>query len=79
MDRPFWEQWQAAIDRQYPDLRRELIRLEVAYRRRGGESPQPKEYLDRFPELDMAWLTEALTPPPHERETESPERPDGGW
>jgi WD40 repeat protein/tRNA A-37 threonylcarbamoyl transferase component Bud32 len=41
-------------------LLRELVLLEVHYRRRGGEAPQPEDYAGRFPELDPAWLAEAL-------------------
>ncbi len=35
----------------------ELIPLDVEYRRRLGELPQPSEYLARFPDLDPIWLT----------------------
>ena len=31
-------------------LLRELLRLELLFRRRGGETPQPADYLSRFPE-----------------------------
>lgn len=37
-----------------------LIPIEVAYRRRRGESPVPEEYTTRFPQLDRAWLTSQL-------------------
>ena len=42
-------------------LLRELVRLDVHYRNRQGESPQIAEYRDRFPELDETWLDTALT------------------
>jgi hypothetical protein len=44
-------------------LLRELLLLEVAYRRCGGDEPRPEEYLDRFPELEEAWLLQALAAP----------------
>src|SRR5690242_6992922 len=34
----------------------ELLRLEVEYRRRRGETPRPDEYRDRFPDRDPQWL-----------------------
>ena len=42
-------------------LLRELVLLDVQYRRRRGESPQIAEYRDRFPELDETWLDAELT------------------
>ncbi len=36
---------------------RELIHLDVYYRRGRGEKPQLGEYRERFPDLDDAWLT----------------------
>ncbi len=47
----------------------ELIRLEVAYRRRSGEAPSPDEYLHRFPDLDPDWLRRMLDPTLHNQET----------
>jgi WD40 repeat protein len=41
-------------------LARELILLEVYYRRRAGEEFAPQEYHDRFPELDRSWLARAV-------------------
>jgi WD40 repeat protein/serine/threonine protein kinase len=41
-------------------LLRELVSLEVAYRRKIGESPRLSEYRTRFPDRDIAWLTRAL-------------------
>jgi serine/threonine-protein kinase len=41
-------------------LLRELIALEVYYRRRSGEGCAAEEYRARFPTLDAAWLVEAL-------------------
>ncbi len=37
-------------------LVRELVLIDVAYRRRAGEAPHAEDYLDRFPDLDRAWL-----------------------
>jgi WD40 repeat protein len=44
-------------------LLRELVPLEADYRRRRRESPRPEEYAGRFPDLDFAWLAEAVGPP----------------
>jgi serine/threonine protein kinase/lipopolysaccharide biosynthesis regulator YciM len=41
-------------------LLRELIRLDVSYRRAHVEEPRAEDYLPRFPELDPAWLAELL-------------------
>jgi WD40 repeat protein/tRNA A-37 threonylcarbamoyl transferase component Bud32/uncharacterized protein YbaR (Trm112 family) len=51
-------------------LLRELIALDMDYRRRAGESPRVEDYRARFPRLDLAQLagtleaTPALGPPP---------------
>jgi serine/threonine protein kinase len=37
-------------------LVRELVKIEVAYRRRAGENPGPDDYRPRFPSLDFAAL-----------------------
>jgi WD40 repeat protein/predicted Ser/Thr protein kinase len=44
-------------------LLRELVPLEVYYRRARGEDCRPEEYQARFPGLDPAWLVEAITGP----------------
>src|SRR5207237_4990964 len=44
-------------------LLRELVLLEIGFRRRAGESPQLKEYSNRFSQLDEWWLDRALLPP----------------
>jgi WD40 repeat protein len=44
-------------------LVRELILLEVHYRRRAGEQPGPEGYQARFPGLDPAWLAGAVAAP----------------
>jgi serine/threonine-protein kinase len=44
-------------------LLRELILIEVAYRRRRGEDCRADEYAGRFPGLDPAWLAAAVAPP----------------
>src|SRR5262249_19521986 len=41
-------------------LLRELVMLDAYYRRARGEGCQPQEYQARFPELDPAWLAEAV-------------------
>ncbi len=37
-------------------LLRELVRLDAAHRRAGGQAVSAADYLRRFPELDAAWL-----------------------
>jgi WD40 repeat protein/serine/threonine protein kinase len=49
-----------------PDLLRELIPLDIAYRRDHDEQPQAAEYQSRFPELHLAWLAQRLAKPPAE-------------
>jgi WD40 repeat protein len=39
-------------------LARELILLDLYYRRRLGEAPDPDEYRHRFPDLGAAWLAD---------------------
>src|SRR5437764_14976572 len=41
-------------------LLRELLVLDLDYRRRAGQQPQAAEYLARFPALDPAWLAQEL-------------------
>ncbi len=53
------EHLHAAADDQ-PDLLRDLILLDVRYRRRLRETPTAEEYLTRFPDLDPAWAARAL-------------------
>ncbi|MCI0457355.1 MAG: protein kinase [Gemmataceae bacterium] len=53
-------------------LLRELLLLEVAYRRRAGEVPRPEDYRLRFPDLDEGWLVQALAPPSSEAPTLRP-------
>ena len=43
-------------------LLRELIALEVAYRRQRGEQPRAEEYRARFPELSSDWLEREVSP-----------------
>jgi serine/threonine-protein kinase len=42
---------------------RELILLEIDYRRMRGETCRPQDYHARFPELDPAWLAQAVAAP----------------
>jgi serine/threonine protein kinase/Tfp pilus assembly protein PilF len=44
----------------YPLLLRELIPLDVQYRRRAGERPGVQDYQQRFPSLEPSWLTRVL-------------------
>jgi WD40 repeat protein/tRNA A-37 threonylcarbamoyl transferase component Bud32 len=37
-------------------LLRELVALDIAYRRQRGETPAALDYHERFPDLDAAWL-----------------------
>src|SRR5262249_21981492 len=46
-----------------PLLLRELLLLEVHYRQRGGETPRPEDYQDRFSTLDPTWLAVVLLAP----------------
>jgi eukaryotic-like serine/threonine-protein kinase len=43
-------------------LLRELILIEIGYRRRSGEAPNFSDYSQRFPEIEHAWLDRALLP-----------------
>ena len=72
----FEAQWQAAARTgQRPDIQaylaevsepqrlallRELVLLDVDYRRIAGETPRAEDYVSRFPELDPVWLAAAL-------------------
>ena len=44
-------------------LLRDLIAVDVDYRRLAGEMPQPDDYGARFPELNAAWLAEVVRVP----------------
>jgi tetratricopeptide (TPR) repeat protein len=61
----------------------ELIVLDIAYRRRAAEVPQPDDYLGRFPSLDPAWLRRHCAAPgaspeiPADRTDEHVPAPDG--
>jgi serine/threonine protein kinase len=44
-------------------LMKELVLLDVYYRRRAGEQPRSAEYQDRFPALAPTWLEGALSVP----------------
>ena len=43
-------------------LLKELIRLDVAYRRQRGEAVSSADYLARFPEVDAVWLEREMMP-----------------
>jgi hypothetical protein len=44
-------------------LLRELVLLDVSYRRRAGETCRLADYQERFPELDAAWLAGVAADP----------------
>jgi serine/threonine protein kinase len=54
------------------DLLRELIPLDITYRRDHGEQPQATDYQHRFPDLDPAWLAERIAEPPAEEPKSAP-------
>jgi serine/threonine protein kinase/WD40 repeat protein len=63
--RPRLENHLAAVpEPERPALLRELLLLEVDYRRLAGEHPQAEEFLARFPALDRAWVVDALSRAP---------------
>ena len=43
---------------------RELVQLEIDYRRRAGETPALADYQTRFPTLDPRWLKSLIAEPP---------------
>ena len=45
-------------------LLRELVLLDIHYRRRNTDTPRPEDYASRFPELDAAWLASACAAAP---------------
>jgi serine/threonine-protein kinase len=44
-------------------LLRELVLLDIDYRRLRGEDPQPADYLGAFPTLDAEWLAQEMARP----------------
>jgi hypothetical protein len=61
-ERPCIEEHLAAVpEPERPALLRELIPLEVDYRRLAGEQPVAEEFLARFPDLDRAWIEGLLS------------------
>src|SRR5581483_3553230 len=58
-------------------LLRELVLVEMAYRRRRGEDCRADEYAGRFPGLDAAWLAAALAPPDPGPGSDAPTRRQG--
>jgi tRNA A-37 threonylcarbamoyl transferase component Bud32 len=61
-ERPRLEDHLAAVpEPERPALLRELIPLEVDYRRLAGEQPAAEEFLARFPALDRAWIAGLLS------------------
>jgi serine/threonine protein kinase/tetratricopeptide (TPR) repeat protein len=73
----------AVPEAERPTLLRELIALDVAYRRRRGDVPRREDYQARFPSLDPIWLTELLAGRPSkdvllETGPATPDLPPGG-
>jgi serine/threonine-protein kinase len=59
--RPAIEEFLAeAAEPDRPAVLRELLLVELHYRRQAGEEVQPDEYLTRFPVLDPTWLAGAI-------------------
>jgi formylglycine-generating enzyme required for sulfatase activity len=58
-------------------LLRELIPLDIHYRRARGEDCRPQDYRARFPDLNPAWLAEALAEVVPESTTTAPWAGDG--
>jgi serine/threonine-protein kinase len=52
----------AAPEAERETVLRELILLDVHYRRRAGQHPACADYQDRFRELEVAWLASAVMP-----------------
>jgi serine/threonine-protein kinase len=48
----------------HPTLLRELILLDIDYRRRHGETPTMQEYQQRFPTIPLDWLAQELIKAP---------------
>jgi serine/threonine protein kinase len=61
-----------------PELLRELIPLEIAYRHDHGEEPQAAEYQCRFPDLDPTWLASVLAPSPDQQSAKPAAEPAEG-
>src|SRR5262249_54460326 len=92
-DRPRVEDFLVEVEEPArPAPLRELVQLEIYYRRGQGEVCRPEDYRTRFPALDPTWLAEAVsasekemplgaagagTPPPDETLAEQPPGPPG--
>jgi len=50
----------APLGRMRLALLRELVRIDIEYQHRAGQTPDAEEYLKRFPNLDRRWLGGAL-------------------
>jgi WD40 repeat protein len=71
IERPRIEEYLGAVaEPAHPVLLRELISLDIYYRRRHGEDPQPADYGKHVPGLDPVWLVDALA----SRATVTPDR-----
>jgi serine/threonine protein kinase len=74
--RPRLEDYVAEVAEELrPALLRELIPLEIEYRRDQGEEPSAGEYQRRFPTLDPAWLLRQVTRGARSAEASMPNEP----
>ncbi len=74
--KPQIEDYLAAVpEKERLTFLRELIALEVYYRRLLGEDPQPGEYAARFPTVDVASLAQAVAGAPGQEAPPTPGRP----
>jgi serine/threonine protein kinase len=64
-----------ALPEDRPFVLRELIAVEIDYRRKSGATPTVSEYRRRFPKAEMPWLAELLTAPAPVLPTASPPGP----
>jgi serine/threonine-protein kinase len=58
--RPVEEFLDGASGEEHAALERELVLLDVHYRRQAGQTPRAEDYSDRFPDLGATWLAEAV-------------------
>jgi serine/threonine protein kinase len=64
-----------ALPEDRPFVLRELIAIEIDYRRKSGATPTVSEYRRRFPNAQMPWLAELLAAPASVPPTASPPDP----
>lgn len=66
---------QEVSEEDQPRLLRELIHLDIFYRRQLGEAPQPSDYQSLFPSLDAATLAACFATAPATADQVPPPRP----